>query len=490
MMLRADTSPLERDSLQPLGDIRRLYFSLLASQPHPSILKSARAFLSKQLQSTQHMTSDLPPDMSMLPDWIDVNTEQVGMRYRQYLDARKAGGPRRYFANKSHALYFLKSVAPTKMVDGAWLYGLLDRWDDERFSALIQIYLEELGEGIPDKNHVVIYKKLLATHGCDQWDALSESHYVQGTIQLALARHAAEFLPEVIGFNLGYEQLPLHLPITAYELNELGIDAYYFTLHVTVDNAATGHARKALQGLHDALPRVADKDAFYQRVINGYKLNMLGAGTESVIGEFNLRDELLSIFKAKSKAGAQLHSDYCRVAGKTVNEWLSDPAQLPDFLNSLEQVGWIMRHQPPENSRFWKLIQGDHAEMFGVFNAYEKQVIHDWIAGDMAAGQTPRQLSYRARQRLMDTLEPSIRGRQHNGMTRSIIRDHYSHAHLAGEQRDDFNADLRLLEERLANLPSKSAAMALLTEFMSPTTHHTAPGLMATRIFTQLLGNA
>ncbi|MFD2270388.1 iron-containing redox enzyme family protein [Undibacterium arcticum] len=89
-----------------------------------------------------------------------------------------------------------------------------------------------------------MYKKLLATHGCEQWDNLSDEHFVQGAIQLSLAQHADHFLPEVIGFNLGYEQPPLHLLITAYELNELGIDPTYFTLHFTIDNANTGHAKK------------------------------------------------------------------------------------------------------------------------------------------------------------------------------------------------------------------------------------------------------
>ena len=43
--------------------------------------------------------------------------------YRDYLDGRQRGAPRRFFSNRSHALNFLESVAPTKLVDGAWLFG-------------------------------------------------------------------------------------------------------------------------------------------------------------------------------------------------------------------------------------------------------------------------------------------------------------------------------------------------------------------------------
>ncbi len=482
-------------------DAKNVYFSLMNQDGNADLtsrktaLETASCFLSEQLKIASGLPCDLPADMASLTNWIEQGTRRVGCQYREYLDARKAGETRRYFKNQSHALYFLKAVAPTKLVDGAWLYGLLHRWNDPRFSNLIRIYLEELGEGLPDKNHVRLYRKLLANHGGDDWHKLGNQHFVQGAIQLSLAYHAADFLPEVIGFNLGYEQLPLHLLITAYELNELGIDPYYFTLHVTVDNAATGHAKKSLQSVFDAMPQVASRDEFYQRMVNGYKLNQLGVDTLSAIRSFDLQQELLSVFAAKAAVGSQLHSDYCRVGGRTVNDWLAEPGQLPAFLASLEKMGWIKRHQDPQNSRFWKLIHGERADMFGVFNAYEQQLIHDWIAGDSASEKNqapssagrPRQLSFKARQRLCETFEQGRSVQPEGHAARGVIRTHYSHYGAADDQ-DDFNADLRLLEEKLAALASKDEVMASLVGLMSPAHHHTAPGMMATRIFTRLMG--
>jgi hypothetical protein len=469
---------------------RRIHCALLHPDIDPAALARAREWLHAQLAAAADLASDLPAGPDALFDWISHNNEQVGLQYRAYLDERRAGRPRRYFSNKSHALYFLKGVAPTKLVDGAWLYGLVDRWNDARFAPLIRIYLEELGEGVADKNHVVLYRKLLEAHGCEQWDTLSDHHFVQGAIQLSLAHHADAFLPEVIGFNLGYEQLPLHLLITAYELNELGIDPYYFTLHVTVDNAASGHARKSVQGLLDAMPRVDDASQFWRRVVNGYKLNLLGAGTASVIASFDLQRELLSVFTAKAAVGSHLHSDYCRVAGRTVNDWLSEPGALPAFLEKLEEVGWIRRHRDPQESRFWKLIHGERAEMFGVFNAYEQQLIHDWIAGDWngkAAPGAPRRLTFKARQRLLDSLGQGQEHRPHGFAPRGVLREHFSHGHEQ-DGMNEFNRELRLLEERLASMSGKQEAMSLLTSLMSPASHHSAPGLMATRIYARLLG--
>ncbi len=471
------------DRAAPATPLRRLYRDLMRDEPSARAVDDADAYLRKQLAATDALESDLPADIDDISDWIVHHTALVGEQYRKYLQDRKAGGPRQYFSNKSHALYFLKSVAPTKLVDGAWLYGLVPHWNDARFTALIRIYLEELGDGVPDKNHVLLFKRLLSTHGCDRWENLSEDHYVQGVLQLALARHAGNFLPEVIGFNLGYEQLPLHLLICAYELNELGIDPTYFTLHVTVDNADTGHARKALEGLLETMPRIGDRARFMARVARGYKLNMLGAGTNSVIDEFDIDREIVALFAEKSVVGKEAHSDYCRIGGRAINDWLADPAQIPAFLDALVERDWIRRGQDPQNSRFWRLLQGERAEMFGVFSAYEQQVIYDWIA-DGWEGAQRRQISFRARQRLMDTLgEPAQIG--WHGV-RGVLRNPAQRS--AAEDQTDFNVELRTLEETLAGMESRDEAMRLLTKLMSPASHHSPVGLMATRIYSRMLG--
>jgi hypothetical protein len=457
---------------------RELYFSLYADPLHHA--REGEAFLRQQIAALQDIPADLPPTLAQLPAWIEARSEAVGIQYREYLAARKGGAPRRYFHNKAHALNFLKSVAPTKLVDGAWLYGLLRHWDSPDFHPLIKTYLEELGEGAPSKNHVTIYRKLLATHAIDGWEQLGDDYFVQGAIQLALGQNADSFLPEVIGFNLGYEQLPLHLLITSYELNEFGIDPYYFTLHVTVDNAATGHAQKAVQALLDLMPRVGDRAAFYRRVLDGYRLNELGASTNSVIAGFDLQDELVRILAQKSVVGKNMHSDYCRVAGRSVNDWLAEPGQIPGFLAALETAGWIKRGEDVEHSRFWRLIEGERAEMFGVFSAYEQQVLRDWIVS--APGSTAKQervLTHRARQRTLDNLGQHA-DRSGSFPERGLIR------RRAGRDSASEN-ELATLEQRVAAASGKGEAMSLLLELMTPAHHHGAAGLMATRMYTQLL---
>lgn len=477
------SQPLRPAAAATSSPSRDLYFALLAPKPDAAAITRAAAYLDSQLEACADLACDLPHDPNDLLPWATRHTERVGQQYQHYLEARRQGAPRRYFGSKAHALHFLRGVAPTKLVDGAWLYGLVERWDDPRFGELIQTYLEELGEGVPEKNHVVLYRKLLASEGCEDWAELDDEHFVQGAIQLALGLNAERYLPEIIGFNLGYEQLPLHLLISSYELTELGIDPYYFTLHVTVDNADTGHAKKAVQALLAALPQVGDRAAFLRRVADGYRLNELGASTLSVIHDFDAGHEVLKVLERKRAVGQFVHSDYIRFAGRSVNQWLAEPGRLPEFVATLEQRGWIKRNQDPQDSRFWQLIQGEQAEMFGVFSAQEQQLIYDWIAGDWQPGEPDgaarrgaplpqRQPAFHGRRRLLDSRADTLpdEGNQRPARPHS-----------------DFDQELRLLERELAALPTRAEKMRRLVPLLSPAHHHTPVGLMATRIYTRLL---
>lgn len=358
-----------------------VYHTLL-HEPHRADMAQLRLFLETQLRSANAFADTLPDDLNDLSRWIEANANKVAASYREYLESRRAGQDRTFFSSKAHALYFLQHVAPTKLVDGAWLYSSVSHADDWRYRDLIRTYLEELGDGEPALNHVVLYRKLLADHDCAPTATLDDEHYIQGAIQLALGHLGDEFLPELLGYNLGYEQLPLHLLITAFELNELGIDPYYFTLHVTIDNASTGHAHKAVKTVLDLLPNDESRPDFIARLRNGYLLNELGQGTQAVISSFDMEQEVVAMLERKRSFGQYMHSDYCRLEGLTVNEWLAKPGQCRAFLAALENKGWIKRHQDPSQSRFWQLIDGPGAVMFGVFSGYEMQLLRDWITGN------------------------------------------------------------------------------------------------------------
>src|SRR5690554_6183466 len=130
-----------RDTFAP-GVAHGLYRALYTHQPSASACDASQVYLDECLQRAATVSCDLPSDWTQLEDWVAHRHETVGRQYLDYLSEREAGAPRRYFANRSHALYFLQGVAPTKHVDGSWLAGLLSQWWDDRYRALIRIYLE------------------------------------------------------------------------------------------------------------------------------------------------------------------------------------------------------------------------------------------------------------------------------------------------------------------------------------------------------------
>lgn len=408
-------------------------------------------WLAEQLNRADELPSDLPDEPYELAEWSEKRAAAVARRYGEYLIERKAGSARQYFSNRAHALYFLQHVAPTKTVDGAWLYGMLSHWLDPRYHGLIRIYLEELGDGDPACNHVLIYRRLLSELGCHGPLPLPQDRFVQGSLQLALGFNTGAFLPEVLGYNLGYEQLPLHLLICAYELDELGIDPQYFRLHVTIDNASSGHACKAVQALRQIWPAQGG-DEFYRRVARGYRLNELGPGALQVIASFDLETEMLTAFERKRCFGQNLHSDYCRIEGRTVNQWLTEPGSIRRLLSALQKKGWIKRDQDPARSRFWQLIEGPVAAMFGVFSPYEKQLMHDWIAG---IWQPPR-AARRA--------EP-----------------------VKVEAMMSIDASASEFEAQLCDVPPLARIEKLIAE-LDGNRHALPRGLLATRLYAQLTG--
>lgn len=469
--LQARTAPGAGLESTGSGAMAALYQRLGSGTPDQATRDEAAEFLRREIAALDPVEAELPASPDELLAWMEANTQSVHARYAAYLEERRGGAPRRFFSNRAHALYVLRSIAPTKLVDGSWLYGLVAHWRNPRLSDLVRTYVEELGEGAIDKNHVVLYRSLLTRYALDPLDDLDDALYRQGVVQLALGWNAERFLPEVVGFNLGYEQLPLHLLITAYELNELGLDPYYFTLHVTVDNPDTGHARRACQAALDLMPKLDDGGEFWRRIRIGSQLADVGLGTNAVIESFDPEREVLRILRHKAKSGSGAHSDYCKVAGRNVNDWLAVADDLPAFLAALGSAGWIKRGEAAENSRFWNLLQGERAEMFGVFTAYELQVIHDWIRGEASRDGAPfteAPPADESRRR-----RPTFRAAVRNGMVAKVGDDGATTL---------LDPDLQAFQARLRTSDGAERD-ALLVEAMSPAAHWTPAGLEATRMF-------
>ena len=425
-------------------------------------------FLKQQLQQIHLDEPSLPQDINQIGNFLTTQHEQNCQLFQQYLERRQQGGAREYFRSRSAAYDFLIKVAPVKRVDGSWLFSTTQYAEHPHLHDLILIYLEELGLGSAQANHVCMYNQLLEQLKLSKFvDLLEDAYFYQPAIQLALAYAGQDMLPEIIGFNLGYEQLPLHLLISNYELRELGIDPQYFNVHITIDNAESGHASSALDALYRLAP-FYPSDEFIERVRKGYALNDCGISSTEVINNIDLKALTLKVMQNKALVGQSIHSDRCQFKGKSINQWLSHPDDVAEFLDLLIEKNWIKLNQDPTESRFWNMIQSADGKMFGVFSSAERQIIYDWISNPT---QDPQ---YASTNKIKTAI--SVRS-QHSSPSNHLA--HFSN------QKDQLDIDQ--LNTQLNQADSFSEKVNILHPYLAPHMHHQTLGLWATRKYTQLL---
>ncbi|MBJ9984776.1 iron-containing redox enzyme family protein [Acinetobacter sp. S40] len=422
--------------------------------------KKATYLLNDELDKIQLDKISLPHHPQDIKESYKNENQIVGQCYQDYLNRRKAGSEREYFKNVGQAFEFLIKVAPVKKVDGSWLYSLMKYWSDPVFHDLILIYLEELGLGQAKANHVCIYDNLLRKLGLEDFELfLEDEYYHQPAIQLALAYAPPVFIPEIIGFNLGYEQLPLHLLITNYELKELGIDAKYFNLHITIDNLDNGHAHKSFKVFENIYKKYKDKEAFMEKVKRGYALNQQGISSVHIIKNLNLENLVHAILKRKALVGQWVHNDQQEIGCKTINQWLTNPQEIGSFIDQLVEKKWIKLNCNPEESVFWRMISHAEGKMYGVFTPAERQIIHDWMGGEQHASKV---LPYK------------------NNLSKVEPLQDYLFRHMLDEQ-------LQNLQAKVDQTDRFELKFCKLMPFLAPEFHHQGIGLWSTRKYAELL---
>ncbi|MEI1688034.1 iron-containing redox enzyme family protein [Acinetobacter baumannii] len=450
--------------LDLLQDNQQNYYELFVFFLDPDVSsfekeKKARDFLIKEIDKLEMKEIDFPSDINSIKAWCENDNKKNCQEFQAYLNRRQSGQDREYFKNVAQAFEFLIKVSPTKKVDGAWLYSSVHYWNDPIFHELIITYLEELGLGESKANHVCIYDDLLRSLGLDSFDLLlDDEYYHQAVVQLALGYAPPEFIPEIVGFNLGYEQLPLHLLISNYELAELGIDSKYFNLHITIDNIDNGHAYKAIKVIEDIYNKYRDKELFLTKLKRGFALNNHGVSSSNIIKNLNTEDFVHRIFKRKALVGQLIHNETRQFGCKTINQWLSNPDDIAGLITHLTEHKWIKFNKSPEESIFWRLINDENGKMYGVFNPVERQIIHDWIAGEHSSSFLKYSRALNNSRRIQDYLF-------------SYISD----------------GELDALQERVQQSNDLAIKICKLTPFLAPDSHHKSIGLWSTRKYAELL---
>ena len=337
--------------------------------------------------------------------------EQVNHQWGEYVARRRKGGPMELFKDQEGARWWLRQIAPTKYVDGAWLGYINDTTLPFALRAVVknswQVLSEELGDGDLAKNHAQVYKELMKSVKLDlpAADTAEFIHPRHGMNQPAVWKSALaqllisllphEFLPEILGFNMHFEALTLETLKASRELKEVGLDPYYFVLHVSIDNADSGHTAIAQQAVCTYIEHIQRTEGAtaaqqaWRRVQVGYNLSdcLPSSMKKPAVDCFprnKLEAEVIRIFRAKALVGHKIHNhSIIKIGGRKLLDWL-DPLRLEstqwqmDFLDSFSHAkAWVCRGDSGKSQFVKELFWG--GRMFGAFTRTETDVVKRWI---------------------------------------------------------------------------------------------------------------
>lgn len=409
-----------------------LYLKIQHLEKYPEVLPQARqklcSLLSKaysrhEEQSIMTISSYSRPAMEQL---LINEHELVLSRWEQYLATTQQSSSKSsfHFASRQEAKEWLRRISPAKYVDGAWLGHIhkiatpfalrgitKDAW---------QVLSEELGDGDLRKNHVYLYRQLLRdndillpegdsphfvhpdySHGMDDVKT-----WRSAVSQLLISLFPEDFMPEILGFNLHFEQLTLETLIASRELPRFGISEYYFQLHISIDNADSGHAAMALSIVARYMDHITELEGeaaaqvSWRRIQAGYMLSRsAGDGvceSTEALKELSLDHEtslptedeaaMIAMLKLKARVSHKIHCpSRVKVGHRTIAEWLSSELWSSDrpqdqmcLLNDLAGASPWVRRGDSAKSRLIRELSLD-GRMFGAFTHAEVDRMKHWI---------------------------------------------------------------------------------------------------------------
>ena len=289
-----DRSPLSGPVI-PIPSLPVLYHRFLCEGQQADTVDLAQRYVSERLRevaSAGHVEvlrrqGLWPWSSALLSKWVNARLHEQVFDGADPLDGRL--GMER-FLNRSEVIWLLQQLAPAALIDGAWLQGVTSPvcYQSAVSTLLLRIYRDELGAGIPHQHHGNIMRRILAEQGVELPDCDSErfvrypgflpESFSTPVLWLAFALHSKMYLPELLGLNLAIEMAGVGRMYdrAAVLLRHHQIDPYFFVLHNTIDNGASGHTAWSVQaiqlyldelGLHADSSVVADS---WRRVWQGY----------------------------------------------------------------------------------------------------------------------------------------------------------------------------------------------------------------------------
>jgi hypothetical protein len=182
------------------------------------------------------------------------------------------------------------------------------------------------------------------------------------------------------------------------ELKELKLNDYYFLLHISIDNADSGHTAMAMHAVVKYMAHIqstegeAAAEEAWKRVQTGFVLSeqlvtspdaQVSSGTGySAPNIFEAK--VLKIFKAKALVSHKLHcASKVKIKSRKLVDWL-DPVRFEsdawqkELIRALaDSKPWVRKGNSAQ-SKLMALLAWD-GKMFGSFTQKEVEVVRSWI---------------------------------------------------------------------------------------------------------------
>ncbi len=270
---------------------RELFYFLMNQEKYPEVRPAAKEYAQKCIELALRETKkkNLAPEKQFFSYTHQAFEERILAIYEKETSGYQSFSAPPKISREGY-IWGICQFAPFVLVDGCWLQNIAKTGtsQQELSARLFKIYADEIGNGETSYNHPNVYRKLLnsikrpmpPTHSWEfsQQKEILEAAFDFPNLLLSLSFFPRTFLPELLGINLAIELSGLGKDYMKLvdELNYWNIDPYIISLHISIDNMASGHSYLAMESIQIYLDHLlatggqSEAQKQWQRIWAGY----------------------------------------------------------------------------------------------------------------------------------------------------------------------------------------------------------------------------
>lgn len=248
---------------------RAAYLATINAESRPAGMAAAGTLIEAVFAEFDHCRPALERQPEMAPFAYSSGAFERRIEAIYYAQSRQTKSLRLALDDDALAAIHI-AFAPFALVDGCWLHNIgAGRRGARAGELLFSIFADEIGNGVEDANHANIYRRLMDDFGFGLAPTdhpgfagdprMPAQAFKVPAFLLAMNLRHTDYLQEMLGLNLAIEMSGLDGFYEAMiaNLEQRGMRADFWRVHVSADNFSTGHARQSVHLIQDHLRAIA-----------------------------------------------------------------------------------------------------------------------------------------------------------------------------------------------------------------------------------------